>query len=256
MVLNQEEDGGPGGPEEGLAGRRPLGEQLPSFPSRSVPPPSHTRTSGLPAPSQHRARPGMEAGNDSSSGEATRPPQRPPGLTLSTLLPTTPVHAGAETGWQAWERTHVWSTRAPNAHSCSEGAAGGPRARSRAGFQLGRWRQEGPGARAGASDIPASRPWQPRGALPGSAACRKQGTVCQAGDQGGGLRGGGGGEWCWGPTSAGAGGGGKSVRQPSGSAYPPPYSAHRRPPGVPRTQVVNPHPGPDFSPPTSAIPPQ
>lgn len=120
MVLSQEEDGGPGGPEEGLAGRRPLGELLPSFPSRSVPPPSHTRTSGLPAPSQRRARPGMEAGNDSSSGEATRPPQRPPGLTLSTLLPTTPVHAGAETGWQAWERTHAWSARLE--HTCPKRA--------------------------------------------------------------------------------------------------------------------------------------
>lgn len=240
MVLSQEEDGGPGGPEEGLAGRRPLGELLPSFPSRSVPPPSHTRTSGLPAPSQRRARPGMEAGNDSSSGEATRPPQRPPGLTLSTLLPTTPVHAGAETGWQAWERTHAWSTRAPNAHTCKEGAVGGPRARSGAGFQLGRWRQEGPGASAGASDIPASRPWQPRGPRQAQPSARKQGMVCQAGDQGGGLRGGGGGEWCWGPTSTRGRRGRKicaaafGVRIPSSILCPPETTRSPQDPGPSR----------------------
>ena len=87
--------------------------------------------------SQRRARPGTEADNDSPSGEAACPLQRPPGLTLPTLLPVTP---GAR---RSRDRLADLGTHARLEHACPKHAhlqqrsCGCVGAWSRAGFQLG-----------------------------------------------------------------------------------------------------------------------
>ena len=226
-----------------------MGEQLPSFPSRDVPPLSQPpEDQRAPALSQCRARSGTEARNDSPSGAC--PPQRPPGCSLPPLLPTPPgARRSREAGGPASARTS--GARVPQTHSHLQQRSHGCARGLERGWVPARpvRGRRGPEASAGASTFQCLGPGNREGPRQAQPSARKQGTVCQAGDQGGGW-----GEGCWGPTSARDRRGRKTcaaacrVRTPHFQLI----RDHQESPGPRRLT----HPGPDFSPPTPGIPPE
>lgn len=133
-------------------------------------------------------------------------------------------------------------------HTCSRGTVEVPQARRGAGFQPSLYEAGGGrGASAGVSDIPASRPWQPRGAPAGLS--RVQGSE-EWSARPRGQEGAGGPALCGGrPVSTRGRGERKTCAAslPGPHTPPPTRSAHRRPPGAPRARAPDTHPGPDFS---------
>lgn len=188
-------------------------------------------TSAPPASSRRRASPRTEGG--------THPPEKLPvhprghlGCTLPTLLPMPPGAHGSE-------NRHM--------HTCSRGTVEVPQARRGAGFQPSLYeaggaagpaqgsptfQRLGPGNREGPRPASAERKGA-RNGLPGRGARRGLGpsltrrAAC---------------------VYTGQGERKTCAASLLGPHMPPPTrSAHRRPPGAPRAQAPDTHPGPDFS---------